>query len=160
MSLREGAILRLDLAEKLFGTRARTGEKRKEVTGSEVWIKRKPTMVPYTRRLRSRCRAGRRSLSEGATACEWKDAKSKTDCHRLTVAGIGLSSRLARTRPSIGTVENSSENATGCRMNLPLSILGKLEPGRIGQRRSLDAAEDAVIDHQATPLATISLPTY
>ncbi len=95
-------------------------------------------------------------VRKGQRLAEWIDAKGKRRTAPLTAAGdrvaIEAGTYTAKYRDGSGIVR---EVATGCRdESAARSILGKLERrAELVKGEVISAAEDAVIDHQATPLA-------
>ena len=93
---------------------------------------------------------------KGKRLAEWKDAKGKTRTAPLTAAGdrvaVEAGTYTAKYRDGSGIVR---EVATGCRdESAARSILGKLERrAELVRGEVISASEDAVIDHQSTPLA-------
>ena len=95
-------------------------------------------------------------VRKGQRLAEWKDAKGKTRTAPLTAAGdritVESGTYSAKYRDGAGIVRKT---ATGCRdESAARSILGKLERrAELVKGEVLTAAEDAVVDHQGTPLA-------
>jgi len=95
-------------------------------------------------------------VRKGQRLAEWKDAKGKTRTAPLTVAGdriaVAAGTYTAKYRDGAGIVR---EVATGCRdESAARSILSKLERrAELVKGEVITAAEDAVIDHQGTPLS-------
>jgi len=95
-------------------------------------------------------------VRKGRRLAEWKDAKGKTRTAPLTAAGdriaVEAGTYTAKYRDGSNVVR---EVATGCRdESAARSVLAKLERrAELVKGEVLTAAEDAVIDHQATPLA-------
>ena len=95
-------------------------------------------------------------VRKGQRLAEWIDAKQKRRTAPLTVAGdriaVEAGTYTAKYRDGSGVVQ---ETATGCRdESAARSILGKLERrAELVKGEVLTAAEDAVTDHQAVPLA-------
>jgi integrase len=93
---------------------------------------------------------------KGKRLAEWKDAKGKTRTAPLTDAGdrvaVTAGTYTAKYRDGAGIVR---EVATGCRdESAARSILAKLERrAELVKAEVITAAEDAIIDHQSTPLA-------
>ncbi len=98
-------------------------------------------------------------VRKGQRLAEWWDARSKTRTAPLTIGKDGTDRLVivartytAKYRDGSGIVQ---EVATGCRdESAARSVLAKLERrAELVKGEVLTAAEDAVIDHQATPLA-------
>jgi len=95
-------------------------------------------------------------VRKGQRLAEWIDAKGKRRTAPLTAAGdriaVVAGTYTAKFRAGSGIVK---EVATGCRdESAARSILGKLERrAELVKGEVISAAEDAVIDHQCTPLA-------
>ncbi len=95
-------------------------------------------------------------IRKGQRLAEWIDAKGKRRTAQLTTAGdritIEAGTYTAKFRDGAGIVRKVS---TGCRdESAARSILGKLERrAELVKGEVLSAVEDAVIDHQSTPLA-------
>jgi integrase len=95
-------------------------------------------------------------VRKGQRLAEWIDAKGKRRVSPLTTAGdritIEAGTYTAKFRDGSGVVRKVS---TGCRdESAARSILGKLERrAELVKGEVLTSAEDAVIDHQGTPLA-------
>jgi integrase len=95
-------------------------------------------------------------VRKGQRLAQWQDAKEKTRTAPLTAAGdritVEAGTYTAKYRDGSGIVR---EAATGCRdESAARSILGKLERrAELVKGEVLTASEDAVIDHQTTPLA-------
>ena len=95
-------------------------------------------------------------IRKGQRLAEWIDAKGKRRTAQLTAAGdritIEAGTYTAKFRDGSGIVRKVS---TGCRdESAARSILGKLERrAELVKGEVLSAVEDAVIDHQSTPLA-------
>ena len=95
-------------------------------------------------------------IRKGQRLAEWIDAKGKRRTAPLTAAGdritIEAGTYTAKFRDGSGIVRKVS---TGCRdESAARSILGKLERrAEMVKGEVLSAVEDAVIDHQSTPLA-------
>lgn len=95
-------------------------------------------------------------VRKGQRLAEWIDAKGKRRTAPLTTAGYRIAveagTYIAKYRDGTGIVRKVS---TGCRdESAARSILAKLERrAELVKGEVLTAAEDAVIDHQATSLA-------
>ena len=95
-------------------------------------------------------------VRKGQRLAEWIDAKGKRRTAPLTAAGdritVEAGTYTAKYRDGSGTV---CKVATGCRDKTAAeSVLAKLERrAELVKGEVLTAAEDAVIDHQQTPLA-------
>ena len=95
-------------------------------------------------------------VRKGQRLAEWIDTKGKRRTAQLTTAGdriaVEAGTYMAKYRDGSGIVK---EVATGCRdESAARSILGKLERrAELVKGEVLSASEDAVIDHQNTPLA-------
>ena len=95
-------------------------------------------------------------IRKGQRLAEWIDAKGKRRTAQLAAAGdrvtIEAGTYTAKFRDGSGIVRKVS---TGCRdESAARSILGKLERrAELVKGEVLSAVEDAVIDHQSTPLA-------
>lgn len=94
-------------------------------------------------------------IRRGRRLAEWIDSKGKRRTALLTGAGdriaVEAGTYTAKYRDGSGLVR---EVATGCRdESAARSILGKLERrAELVKGEVISAAEDAVIDHQSTPL--------
>jgi hypothetical protein len=95
-------------------------------------------------------------VRKGKRLAEWKDAKGKTRTAPLNAAGdritVEAGTYTAKYRDGSGIVRKV---ATGCRdESAARSVLGKLERrAELVKGEVITVAEDAVIDHQGTPLA-------
>lgn len=95
-------------------------------------------------------------VRKGQRLAQWQDAKGKTRTAPLTVGGdriaVEAGTYTAKYRDGSGIVRKVT---TGYRdESAARSILGKLERwAELVKGEVLSSAEDAVIDHQSTPLA-------
>ena len=95
-------------------------------------------------------------IRKGKRLAEWKDAKGKTRTAPLTVAvdriAVEAGTYTAKYRDGTGIVQDVP---TGCRdEQAARSVLADLERrAEMVKGKILTAAEDAIIDHQGTPLA-------
>ena len=98
-------------------------------------------------------------VRKGQRLAEWIDAKEKRRAAPVTVGKDGTDRIVITARTYTAKYRDGSgivrETATGCRdESAARSILGKLERrAELVKGEVLTAAEDAVIDHQGTPLA-------
>ncbi len=98
-------------------------------------------------------------VRKGERLAEWIDAKEKRRSAPLTVGKDGTDRIVITARTYTAKYRDGSgivrEVATGCRdESAARSILGKLERRAVLVKGEvLTAAEDAIIDHQGTPLA-------
>jgi len=98
-------------------------------------------------------------VRKGQRLAEWIDAKGKRRAAPITVGRDGADRIVITARTYTAKYRDGNnhvrEVATGCRdESAARSVLGKLERrAELVKGEVLSAAEDAVIDHQATPLA-------